>query len=105
MNHLPKTFLLLVCLIMSAVAGQAATTGQGQYVGVRNGQFYVEGKPYRYVGTNLWYAAILASDGEGGNRQRLGQELDCLQQLGIDNLRILVGADGRLGVPSHVRPV
>lgn len=105
MNHLPKTFLLLVCLIMCAVAGQAATTGQDQYVGVRNGQFYVQGKPYRYVGTNLWYAAILASDGEGGNRQRLGQELDCLQQLGIDNLRILVGADGRLGVPSHVRPV
>ena len=45
MNHLPKTFLLLLCLIMCAVAGQAATTGQGQYVGVRNGQFYVQGKP------------------------------------------------------------
>ena len=36
---------------------------------------------------------------------RLCRELDELQRLGIDNLRILVGADGLPGVEDKVEPV
>lgn len=55
------------------------------------------GLTYYFVGTNFWYGAILGSQGEGGNRERLLRELDFMKMHGIDNLRILVGADGENG--------
>ena len=63
-----------------------------------------DGKPYYYVGTNFWYGAMLASEGQGGNRARLGKELDRMKEMGIDNLRILVGSDGERGVKTKVEP-
>jgi len=74
------------------------------YVTVSNGKFMLEGKEYRYVGTNFWYGAILGSEGRGGNRERLAQELDDMQAVGIDNVRVLIGGDGREGIPSHISP-
>lgn len=68
------------------------------------GQFIRNGKPYYFVGTNFWYGAILGSEGEGGNRERLHRELDFLKSIGIDNLRVLVGADGEDGVKTRVEP-
>jgi mannan endo-1,4-beta-mannosidase len=73
-------------------------------VTVRNGKFYQGGKEYRYVGTNFWYGAILGSKGLGGNRERLVQELDDMKAVGIDNVRVLIGGDGREGIPSHIYP-
>ena len=63
------------------------------------------GLVYRYVGANFWYGAILASEGRGGDRARLARELDLLQSIGVDNLRVLVGGDGEENVPSHIMPV
>ena len=57
-----------------------------------------------YVGTNFWYGAILASQGQGGDRQRLSRELDQLQSIGVNNLRVLVGSDGLPGVMAKVEP-
>ncbi len=74
------------------------------YVTVKDGKFYQGGKEYRYVGTNFWYGAILGSTGRGGNRERLVQELDDMKAVGIDNVRVLVGGDGREGIPSHISP-
>lgn len=74
------------------------------FIEVENGHFIRHGKPYYYIGTNFWYGAILASEGEGGDRVRLCRELDFLKDIGIDNLRILVGSDGRRGVPAKVEP-
>ena len=68
------------------------------------GQFIRDGKPYYYVGTNFWYGAILGSTGQGGDRDRLARELDYLKGIGIDNLRVLVGADGERGVNTRVEP-
>lgn len=68
-----------------------------------NHQSPISNHPY-YIGTNLWYGAILASQGRGGDRARLCRELDTLQSLGITNLRVLVGADGRSGVQAKVEP-
>ena len=65
----------------------------------------LDGEPYKYVGANFWYGTILASEGQGGDRARLGRELDMLDSLGLRNLRILVGAEGRSGLPSHIEPV
>ncbi len=78
--------------------------GAGGFVRVEEGQFMLDGAPYYFIGTNFWYGPILASEGEGGDRERLSAELDAMQAAGIDNLRVLVGADGDRGVPSKVEP-
>jgi len=75
-----------------------------EFVQIENGIFTIAGKPYYFIGTNFWYGAILGSTGEGGNRERLLKELDFLKANGMDNLRILVGADGADGTPFRVEP-
>lgn len=79
--------------------------GAGSYVTVEDGKFCLQGKEYRYVGANFWYGAILASEGQGGDRERLHKELDMLKALGVTNLRVLVGGDGLSDDPSHIEPV
>lgn len=98
----------LVTLCLSAVlCGACCTETQQQaspFVQVEKGMFVRDGKPYKYIGANFWYGGILASEGEGGNRERLVQELDSLKSIGIDNLIILVGSDGARGITSKVEP-
>lgn len=77
---------------------------QGNFVTTKDGHFERNGKPYYFVGTNFWYGAILGSEGQGGDRQRLIRELDNLKAAGMDNLRILVGSDGERGVKTKVEP-
>lgn len=74
------------------------------FVTVKDGEFYIGDSVYRYVGTNFWYGSILASEGRGGDRERLARELDTLQSMGVNNLRILVGGDGEEGLASHISP-
>ena len=92
---------VLACLVACA---QKQTVAEPDFVKVENGHFVKDGKPYYYVGTNFWYGAILASEGQGGDRQRLARELDKMKEMGIDNLRILVGSDGERGVTTKVEP-
>lgn len=105
-----KNFLFSV-LILGAFAtaigckSNAAGTDAPQYVTVRDGDFYIGDSVYKYVGTNFWYGAILASTGRGGDRERLARELDMMQENGIDNVRVLVGADGAENIPNHIMPV
>ena len=79
-------------------------TESSSFVRVENGQFIRNGRSYSYIGTNFWYGPILASEGEGGDYDRLVRELDTLKALGIDNLRVLVGGDGPDGVFSRIEP-
>ncbi len=95
-----KRFCINILLMAIATVGMA----QSQFVKVQDGKFVRNGKPYYYVGTNFWYGAILGSEGQGGNRERLCKELDALKKTGIDNLRILVGSDGERGVTTKVEP-
>ncbi len=74
------------------------------FIKVENGQFIRNGKPYYYIGTNYWYGAMLGSSGKEGNRKRLIEELDLMKAHGIDNLRILAGAEGPDGEPRRVSP-
>ena len=76
-------------------------TTEGRFVSVRDGHFCQGEKEYRYVGANMWYGAILGSDGQGGNRPRLCQELDDMCKAGIDNVRVLIG--GQKGVKAGLR--
>ena len=95
-----KKIKVVVMMLWLAVAAMA----QSQFISVSDGHFVRDGRPYYYVGTNLWYGAILGSEGQGGDRQRLQRELDAMKRMGIDNLRILVGSDGERGVKTKVEP-
>ena len=64
------------------------------FVRVDGTRFTIDGKPYRFLGANMWYGANLAARAEGGDRERLIRELDLLASLGIDNLRVLGASEG-----------
>ena len=98
-----KRICSLIFIVMTVLVG-SAKSGVNPFVQVQDGHFLRNGKPYYYVGTNFWYGAILGSEGQGGNRDRLLRELDNLKAMGIDNLRILVGSDGERGVTTKVEP-
>lgn len=91
--------VLILTLLLSCSRAQISP-----YVHVENGNFVRNGRIVSYIGANFWYGAILGSEGEGGDRDRLGRELDTLKALGIDNLRVLVGGDGPDGVPTRIEP-
>ena len=98
--------IALKCLLGLLFSGGvfSCSNEETAFVTVVDGQFVRDGKPYTYIGTNFWYGPILASEGRGGDFARLTKELDCLHAMGIDNLRVLVGADGEDGVFSRVEP-
>lgn len=104
MKRLLLLFSLLAFTCTQGFAQTGGGTACGDFISINDGHFVRDGKPYYYVGANFWYGAILGSEGTGGNRRRLRQELDSLKALGVDNLRILVGSDGSRGVPTKVEP-
>ncbi len=95
---------LLLPLCFIAILLCACQESKTEFAKIENGQFIENNKPYYYIGANLWFGAILGSQGEGGNRERLLEELDQLNQLGVNNLRVLVGADGHGGVRTKAEP-
>jgi len=90
-----NTFKMLLCAVVlqTSVACNAQKAQEPQRITVKGTEFYKGGKPYHYIGANYWYGALMAAK-SGGDRQRLAAELDKLKADGIDNLRILVGAEG-----------
>ena len=89
-----KLLVMLVMAVVVTACSQTVKEAVSPFVTVEDGHFVKGGKPYYYVGTNFWYGAILGSEGQGGDRERLAKELDLLKAQGIDNLRVLVGSDG-----------
>ncbi len=93
-------FFAVACALVALISCKSTVS----FVSVKDGQFVKDGKPFTYVGTNFWYGPILASEGQGGDFTRLLMELDTLEAMGINNLRVLVGAQGKSGVFSRVEP-
>ncbi|TDN40416.1 beta-mannosidase [Hymenobacter sp. UV11] len=73
--------------------GLTAAAPPAGFVRTKGTQFVLDGKPYRYIGANYWYGGLLLTQGAAG-QARLKQELDFLQQHGVNNLRVMVGAEG-----------
>jgi mannan endo-1,4-beta-mannosidase len=86
----PVFFIIAIFILISCTAQPQSD----HFVKVRGIQFTIGEKPYYFVGTNLWYGANLGAQTEGGNRERLIRELDLLQSLGINNLRVLGASEG-----------
>jgi len=82
----------------AALAGTAlplpvAAASPGDFVTRRGTGLFLGGKPHRFVGANMWYAAWLGADAPWGNRDRLRRELDALAAMGVRNLRIAASAE------------
>jgi len=81
----------------AALAGAAlplpATAAPGDFVTRKGTGLLLGGRPYRFAGTNMWYAAWLGADAPWGNRDRLRRELDTLASIGVRNLRIAASAE------------
>ncbi len=69
---------------------------------IKGSKFFKGDKPYYFVGANYWYGPLIGAKNIG-DRKRLIKELDLMKSVGIDNLRILVGAEGD-GGDSRVHP-
>jgi mannan endo-1,4-beta-mannosidase len=95
-------FIIFFSFLFAVFACKAPS--QQEFVKRNANHFEVNGKPYYYIGTNYWYGPILASPGKWGDRARLLKELDLMQSMGINNLRIYVGSEGPDGEPFRVTP-
>ena len=72
--------LLATTLLLFGCCPKAQTP---QYITTEGTRLIKDGKPYTFMGCNMWYASILGSEGVGGDRERLCHELDQLKELGI----------------------
>ena len=88
-----KTSALAVPLLAAGCASLGASPRAGDFVSVRQGQFYLRGKPHYYVGANLWFCCYLSDAALPDGRARMVRELDFLKSLGITNVRLLAGSE------------
>lgn len=100
-----KAFKLVPAMLLIGLLMFPSSCAENNAVFVKNGQFIKNEKPYYFVGANFWYGALLGSEGEGGDRERLCRELDSLHNIGLDNLRILACGEGREGLVDKIAPI
>ncbi|PUZ20118.1 mannan endo-1,4-beta-mannosidase [Chitinophaga costaii] len=96
--------LALLGVWLSACHTSAPAQTDTGFVTVEGTHFALNGHPYYYLGTNFWAGLNLGSKGSGGQRDRLLRELDRLQSLGINNLRIMGGSEGPDTAPFRMLP-
>lgn len=101
---LPLVILATLLLSACGCKGKCDKSMDKEFITIDSAGFVKNGASYNYIGTNLWYASILGSTGEGGDRQRLCNELDKLKELGVTNLRILSGPDAGSDLANPAKP-
>ena len=97
---------LISALLSATMLVSCTGNTQQSFWKITDGKFCRGGNPdpVYFLGTNMWYGPLLASDTDAADMDRLRAELDSLKTLGMTNLRVLVGADGHPGVKSKVEP-
>jgi mannan endo-1,4-beta-mannosidase len=100
-NHLKIYISLLAFFFVTTkkVHGQ-----NNPFVIQKNGLFECNQKNYSFIGTNYWYGGFLLSDSLHDGKIRLLHELDFLKQKKINNLRVLLSAEGDSSYPYRVYP-
>ena len=81
--------LVIAFAAPAPAASGAPAARQSGFVKIKDKRFDIDGKPYYFAGTNLWYGMYLGSPGPTGDRARLLRELDDLAALNVKNLRVL----------------
>jgi mannan endo-1,4-beta-mannosidase len=90
-----KIFLLTfaAAMFLTSCSSVKSVENRPAPITIKDGVFYKGSDPYYFVGANYWYGPLIAAQNIG-DRERLLKELDLMKSQGIDNLRILVGAEG-----------
>ena len=92
-DFLRTTALALPFIASGCAALGTRAPGVDDFVSVRQGRFHLRGRPHFYVGANLWYGCYLSDAALPGGRVRMVRELDRLQKVGVNNLRLLAGSE------------
>ncbi|KAI9487421.1 MAG: glycoside hydrolase superfamily [Benjaminiella poitrasii] len=75
------------------------------FITVKGTHFFHRDEPYFIKGANYWQGINLAAEKSfGGDRDRLGIELDQLQSMGVNNLRIMASSEGPDSEPYRMIP-
>lgn len=106
-----KKFTLLCAgaMMFAAATGvvaaekKAAVPEKSDFVSVKGTHFTQKNQAYYVVGSNMWYGGYLGSETAVGDRKRLLKELDSLQAMGINNLRVLAVSE-KSELHSSVHP-
>lgn len=91
-----RTFLKTTALALPVLAAGTpliAASAKKDFVRVRDKRFELRGKPYYYVGANMWFGGYVGNATLLGGRERLVRELDQLQKMGATNVRLLAGSE------------
>jgi mannan endo-1,4-beta-mannosidase len=97
-----RDMLIGTTAMLGACATRPSAT-RPSFVRTSGTQFTLGAAPYRIAGTNMWYAAYLGAASPIGNGDRLKRELDRLNALGVDNVR-LAGSAEFSPLKNSVRP-
>ncbi len=100
-----KIFFIAIAVSVFAIEGcSAMQIDETKFVSVNGTHFTLNGKPYYFAGTNLWYGCYLGSPGATGDRERLKRELDKLNELGLNNLRVMASSEDSY-IKKTLKPV
>ncbi len=99
-----RNIFILTLTILITIALNGCSDQPKEFISINDGMFIKKGEPYYFIGANYWYGSVIGSGGSYGNRDRLIRELDHLKSIGVNNLRILAGAEGPDGEPTRVTP-
>jgi len=80
-------------MALTLAGGASAASAAAAFVRRKGMRLERQGQPYRYGGTNMWYAAYLGAAAPVGDADRLRRELDMLAAMGVRNLRILASSE------------
>ncbi len=87
------SLLLLVFLVPYLAMSQ-------DFIQIKGTQFLKNGQPHYFMGANFWYGMNIANS----DKERLIRELDHLQALGINNLRVMAASEGPDTAPWRMVP-
>lgn len=92
-------FIFILCSI-----GINYSYSQANFVVVKNREFRITNKEYKFFGTNYWYGGFLAADSPNNGKQRVCEELDFLNHHGVKNLRVIISSEGDSSYPYRIYP-
>ena len=99
-----KAIFIIIIFFGELLMSQDAMEQGQNFINVVDKNFFRNGKPYYFLGTNFWYGMNLGSLGPGGDRERLLRELDHLNKIGVKNLRVMGASEGPDTEPWRMRP-
>lgn len=107
-----KKIILMVSGMIALLACKETTHKQAQnesiakagFVRTKGNHFEIDGKPYYYLGANFWAGMNLGATATSGDRAKLLRELDQMQKLGINNLRVMALTEGPDTEPFRIVP-